>query len=151
MDLSKFLNPALIWALVGLGLLLSEFAIPGLVVFFFGIGALVVALVCVFAKISLDAQLIIFIVASVALLLSLRRWLTSIFRGFGASKEDPSSDLEEFIGKRGSVVRAISPGTAGKIEFRGTEWRAESDEEIPEGGAVEILSKESLTLRVKKV
>ena len=88
MDLSRFLNPALIWALVGLGLLLAEFAIPGLVVFFFGIGALVVAIVCVFAKVSLDIQLIIFIVASVALLLSLRRWLKTVFLGFGSAKDD---------------------------------------------------------------
>ena len=29
-----------VWAIAGLGMILAEFAVPGLVIFFFGIGAL---------------------------------------------------------------------------------------------------------------
>ena len=49
--LKEFLKPELIWFLIGLVLLLMEFAIPGLVVLFFGIGAWVVAGVCLLTDI----------------------------------------------------------------------------------------------------
>jgi membrane protein implicated in regulation of membrane protease activity len=35
------------------------------------------------------------------------------------------------------------------VEFHGTDWAAEADEEIPEGTMVEIIGKENITLKVK--
>ena len=53
MDFIKdFLKPEVIWCLVGLVLLLLEFILPGLIIFFFGLGAWVVAAVCLFAGIG---------------------------------------------------------------------------------------------------
>ena len=45
-------DPAVIWFLVGLGLLLLELALPGLVILFFGAGAWVTALVCAITDIK---------------------------------------------------------------------------------------------------
>ena len=44
--IKEFLTPEIIWFLVGLVLLILEFAMPGLIIGFFGVGAWVVAIVC---------------------------------------------------------------------------------------------------------
>jgi len=155
MDAIKdFLKPELIWFLVGLVLLIFEFIMPGLIIGFFGIGAWIVAIIClvsVYVQGSLNAQLIIFIIASVLLLLLLRNWLKGMFIGHVKSKQDMTKDLNEFIGERAVVKEKITPKARGKIEIHGTNWVAEADEEIAEGTVVEIIGKENLTLKVKTV
>ncbi len=147
--LKDFLKPELIWFLVGLVLLLLEFILPGLIVAFFGVGAWVVALVCLFIDIPVNAQLLIFIVSSVLSLLLLRKWLKGVFMGHVVSKQDVKENLEEFVGQRAVVKERIVPNGRGKVEFRGTDWQAEADEEIAEGTAVKIIGKENITLKVK--
>jgi membrane protein implicated in regulation of membrane protease activity len=147
--LKDFLKPELIWFLVGLVLLVSEFMSPGLIVAFFGVGAWIVALICLFTDISLNTQLLIFIVCSVLSLLLLRKWLKGIFLGHVVSKQNIRVNLEEFVGRRAVVKERIVPNGLGKVEFRGTDWQAEADEEISEGAAVEIVGKDNITLKVK--
>ncbi len=150
-SIQEFLKPELIWFLIGLALLLAEFALPGLIVFFFGIGAWVVAIICLFVDISLNTQLVIFIVSSIVLLLALRRWLKGIFIGHVKTKQDLTEDMAEFIGEKAVVKKAIRPNVAGKVEFHGTDWTAEASEEIAEGATVEIIGKDNLTLKVKSL
>lgn len=149
--IKEFLKPELIWFIAGALLLFFEFELPGLVLFFFGVGAWIVAVVCLFTEISVNAQLIIFIISSVVLLVCLRRWLKGIFRGYITSKQNAGKNLEEFIGKRAVVSKAIAPLTPGKIEFHGTNWTTEADEEIAKGEPVEIIEKNNLTLKVKSL
>jgi len=147
--LKDFLKPELIWFLVGLVLLIMEFVMPGLIIAFFGVGAWIVAIICLFIDIPLNAQLLIFIVSSVLSLLLLRKWLKGIFMGHVVSKQDIKENLEEFVGQRAVVKERIVPNGRGKVEFHGTDWTAESDEEIAEGTAVEIIGKDNITLKVK--
>jgi len=150
MDTIKdFLTPEIIWFLVGLVLLILELAVPGLIVGFFGIGAWIVAVVCLFAEIGINAQLIIFIASSVLSLLLLRRWLKGIFLGHAGSKQDLKHDLEEFVGQRAVVTAKIVPKLGGKVEFHGSHWEAQADQEIAEGTVVEIVGKDNITFKVK--
>ncbi len=146
--IKEFLKPEIIWFLVGLVLLIMEFALPGLVIFFFGVGAFVVAIVCLITDIGLNAQLIIFIVASVLSLLCLRTWLKSIFMGHIKSKQDMTEDLKEFVGEQAVVIETITKA-GGKVELHGTNWSAQADGEISEGTTVEVVGKDNLTLKVK--
>ena len=93
--------------------------------------------------------MIIFIVASVLSLLCLRSWLKGIFMGHVKGKQDMTEDLKEFVGERATVNVKITPKAGGKVEFHGTNWAAEADEEIAEGTTVEIIGKENITLKVK--
>jgi len=147
--LKDFLKPELIWFLIGLVLLLLEFVMPGLIIAFFGVGACIVAIVCLLIDISLNTQLLIFIVSSVLSLLLLRRWVKGVFMGHIVSKQDMRENLEEFMGQKAVVKERIVPKTGGKVEFRGTDWAAEADVEIAEGTAVEIIGKDNITLKVK--
>ena len=155
MDAIKdFLKPELIWFLIGLVLLVIEFVTPGLIIGFFGAGAWIVAIICLFSAYvqgSINAQLIIFIIASVLSLLLLRKWLKGMFIGHVKSKQDTTKDLNEFIGERAVVKEKITPKAVGKVELHGTNWIARADEEIAEGTVVEIIAEDNLTLKVKAV
>ena len=149
--LKEFLKPELIWFLVGFVLVLCELVIPGLVIVFFAVGAWVVAAVCLVSDPSLNVQLGVFIVSSALSLLVARRWVKSVFKGFGAAKQDMNVDMDDFVGQRAVVTKAIAPGTPGKVEFHGTDWNAEAQEEIGVGVSVEIIQKDNLTFNVKTV
>jgi membrane protein implicated in regulation of membrane protease activity len=139
-------DPAVIWFLIGLGLLLIELVLPGLVILFFGTGAWVTALVCSLTDISLNLQILIFLVASLLGLALLRRYLKKRF--FSKKEGEASDQLEEFIGHQAKVVEEFSNGI-GKVEFKGTHWTAHCEESVSKGMWVTILRKESLTLFVK--
>ena len=148
-SLKELLEPEVVWILVGIVLFLLEFVMPGLIIAFFGVGACVVAGVCLVAHISIDAQLIIFIVSSIVLLVCLRKWLKGIFMGHSSAKQDMTEDMKEFVGQKAVVVSKIVPKVGGKVELHGTNWQAEADEEIDEGVVVEIIEKNNLTFKVK--
>jgi membrane protein implicated in regulation of membrane protease activity len=145
------MQPELIWFLVGFVLLMFEFALPGLIIFFFGVGAWIVALTCMLSEVSLNTQLLVFITTSILCLVFLRTWLKGIFLGHSKSKQDMTQDLGEFVGEHAVVMKKITPNLAGKIELHGTHWAAEADYEIAEGSTVEVISKENLTFKVKTV
>jgi membrane protein implicated in regulation of membrane protease activity len=153
-QLKEFLRPELIWFLVGLVLLIMEFILPGLIIFFFGVGAWIVAILCLLSSYvdgSINAQLIIFIISSVLSLLILRKWVKGVFLGHSGAKQDLKEDINEFIGERAIVVEAITPKAGGKVEFHGTNWEARADGDIAAGAVVEIIDKDNITLKVKAV
>jgi len=145
----EFFSPEVIWFLVGLVLLIMEFAMPGLIIFFFGLGALVVAVVCLVVDISINMQLVIFTASSVVFLLLLRKWLKTVFKGFAVQKNQMAENRTEFLGERAVVTKAIAPTTSGKVEFHGSSWAAEADETIEVGATVEIVGQRNITLKVK--
>ena len=149
--IKEFLTPEIIWFLVGLVLLILEFVMPGLIIGFFGVGAWIVALVCLINDIGINTQLALFIASSVLSLLFLRRWLKGVFLGHEGSKQDLTHNLDEFVGQRAVVKEKILPKLGGKVEFHGSDWEARAEEEIAEGTAVEIVGKDNITLKVKAV
>jgi len=148
-NFKEWLKPELIWFIAGLIMFLAEFAMPGLIIFFFGVGAWLVALICLFTDISINIQLTLFLIASILLLVSLRKWLKNIFVGRTGQKESTDELLQEFVGEKAVVTREIDPQTVGKVEFHGTNWNAEADQIINQGTSVEIIGKNNITLKVK--
>ncbi len=148
-SLRDFLKPAVIWTLLAIALLLLELMLPGLIMFFFAVGAFVVAVICLLVDIPLSIQLLIFIGASIVSLLALRRWLKAIFMGHIASKQNTSEDFNEFVGQKAVATTIITPKAGGRVELHGTSWKAQTDEEIAEGTVVEIIGKDNITFKVK--
>lgn len=143
-------NPIVIWFLVGLVMLLMEMATPGLVFLFFGVGAWIVVVLLLLLKISLNAQLGIFLIASLLSLALFRNILKKTFHGHEANEQELEKVLDEFSGHKATVIQRIDPESGGKVEFKGSQWEAEAKEEIDEGEVVKILSKDNLTLKVAK-
>ncbi len=149
--IKEFLHPSLIWFFVGLVMFLLEFAGPGLIIFFFAIGAWIVAILCFFLPLTLNMQLFTFIITSIFSLILLRKHLQKVFKGHSKGQQNSDQDLDAFVGKKAIVIEPISSDKSGKVEFHGTSWIAESTENIETNSNVEIISKDSLTLKVKKI
>ncbi len=150
--LKDFFKPEILWFLIGLVMLILEFVMPGLIIAFFGVGAWVVSLLClIIPGISFNLQLFIFIVASVTLLLALRKQMAKVFKGFEKQKNVEAGDVEDFVGHRVTVVQTIQKNKKGRVEFNGVNWEAEAETDIEAGQTVEIVGKDSITLKVKLV
>ena len=145
-------NPPLIWFLIGLGLVLVEFMIPGAIIVFFGVGAWIAALTTwIGLTDNLAWQIIVFSVSSVALLILLRHRLRGQFLGHTGSEQDLDHDLEEFLGKIVSVTAAIRPGADGRVEFKGAGWEARSDHSFEPGDRVVITGLDGIRVTVSAV
>ena len=144
--MESFLNAAAIWFIIGFVLLLLEFALPGLIVVFFGVGAWVVALVLLFTDISINTQIIVFLASSLVSVLLLRKWLK---RRIYSRKRLNDYDDNELIGKTCKAETAIIPGEIGTVNFKGSNWQARSDERIEAGENVIIIGNDSIILIVK--
>jgi len=143
-------NPSIIWFLIGLALVLSEFILPGIILVFFGLGAWIVALGSWMGILgSTNAQLLTFGISSVLLLVLLRRWFQNRFIGFVGDSQTPNVNIDDFSGQLVTVTTEIQPGQSGRVEYKGAGWKATSDGTIPAGQSAVIESVEGITLHVK--
>ncbi|RPI15394.1 MAG: hypothetical protein EHM58_14295 [Ignavibacteriae bacterium] len=150
--MSNFINTPLFWFLLAILLMLIEISHFGFVFFFFGIGALITALITLTGlSNSLEINTAIFLVTSLLSLILLRRKMSSIFKGKISGKTDASKSIGEVIGEKAIATAEIVPNSInGKVEFHGTIWSAQADEVIEKGKVVEIVGRNNLMLKVKK-
>lgn len=144
--MADLLSPELTWFLVGLICMIAEFAAPGIIVIFFGVGAWVVALLVYFVDISFFLQLILFTGVSVGLLLLLRRRLNP-------HTPDVPEGAEDFIGRTAVVCEPVVRNKPGRVKFKGSTWMARTASEVPLtlDQQVRIVNKESLVLEVSPI
>jgi membrane protein implicated in regulation of membrane protease activity len=138
-------NDAVVWFVLGFVLFLLEFVMPGFILFFFAVGAWIVALLTLLFDLSINVQLIVFMASSVLSILFFRKWLRRVI----LSRKTTSEIEDEFIGKTAITETPIEPGKNGKVQFKGTTWEAQSNEFIPKGQRVIITGNESILLIVK--
>ena len=140
----------LIWFLIGIGFLIGEMVVPGFILIFFTAGSWIVAGTVFFLpELELTTQIIIFIVSSLVLLFTLRRYGLNTFKGGSKSGVD-----EEFskIGQKALVTEVIDQDGYGEIQLDGTFWRATADVQIDKGHRVIVAGQEannSMVLKVK--
>lgn len=142
------ISPAAFYLGLAVALIGAELLILQLSVFwflFFGIGALIVAIVSWFIPLTWVASTSLFLIASVciALLLypALRKW---------QNKPSPIAG-NDAIGQRVEVSQTISHNNNGKVQWSGSEWNAQladGEEEIPAGEAAFIVKLEGIRLFV---
>lgn len=138
-----------LWFIGGLLLTFSEFIVPGVLICFFGIAAMLMAgLLLLWPGIPSSLLLALYIATSLALLFGLRRYMPNTFRGrVKLAESDPDED--DVAGAPATVVEAISPEVPGKVEFRGTNWTAIADAALPVGALATVVRRSNLTLHVK--
>lgn len=146
---SIFSKPELFWFILGLGFFLMELMIPGFFIFFFGLGAWITALVCLFSEPSVNLQIVLFAITSVLTLIGLRRIIQKKFFYNRNNTSDAVDD--EFTGKEALAVSDFGGLQTGKVEFKGTTWKAESTSEIRKGQRVLIIRKEDFKLNVEPI
>ena len=136
------------WLYFGVAMILLEVMTPGgLVSVFFGIAALLVALIAwLLPCLGSGWQWLLFSAFSVLSIVFLRKSLKNVFDG---RREVSESQDDTFSGKKASVTEAIAPNRPGRVDFNGTSWVAEADAEIAAGVPVKILRRVNLTLQVE--
>lgn len=139
------------WAVGGILLILLELAIPAFFVIWFGLGALLVAGVLLVAgELSLTTQLLLWTLASLAMVVlwfrvfSPRRHRTLIGTADG-----------EVIGEVGLLVGAVAPFARGKVRFQrpilgAEEWACVAEADIAAGERVRVVSIEGSYLKVAR-
>lgn len=140
------MDTAIIWFLVGLALVLAEFAVPGVILVFFGVAAWIVALLDWIGVDSFSIQLWIFGLTSLGLVFGARRFVKGWFSG-KESSENGDID-EEFVGKIVTVVKPIEPGGFGLVELKGAQWKAFSSHSHAEGSSAVVIGRDNITLEV---
>ena len=151
--LNSALNPALYWLIIGVMLFFLELAVPGFILFFFAVGAMLTALAAWLFPLSLAWQLALFICASLIALFGLRNIIQQRLHT-PPSKGDEEEDKDVMLavaGDKGVVTTAIVPPAEGRIKYSGTTWRAIADEKIAEGEIVAIVAQKGLVIHVEKV
>lgn len=138
------------WLSLGLILAVSEFVVPGFVIIFFGAGAIVTGVLkLLWSGLPDSLALLVFTLSSLgALLLFRKTWAGGKVIRDGNTKDEGDVD-ESCVGRKVSVVEAIAPGRAGKVELNGANWTAESDESLETGAAAVVTERHGLTLTVK--
>ncbi len=126
------IDPTLIWFLLGLVLALLEFAVPGVILVFFGAGAWIVAITTYIGLTgSFESQILLFSISSIVLLVTLRKWIRGKFLGHVSDEQDLTVNLDEFTGKSGLVLKEVMRGQpGGAVEFTCAKWNAVSDAHI---------------------
>jgi membrane protein implicated in regulation of membrane protease activity len=132
-------SPPVLWALIGLGLIALEAILPGFVIMFFGLGALITALAAWIFDIPLPWQALLFAAASVASLVTLRGTCKKIFQGGLRNVSDPLGRMGSFIGTAAIVTENISRAAPGRIKARGSFYAAVADSNITAGETVRII------------
>lgn len=139
----SFMSPV-VWAIIGVVLIIIELMSLTFVFVFFGAGALIVSgTTWLGITPGLSSQLAVFSVSSLLMLLVLRKTAKKLFYG----SHDVSPDYK---GQKVKVVKAIPAGGEGAISYRGSVWIAFSDspETIREGSTVEIVSMDGIRAKV---
>ena len=139
------------WAVLGIGLIIAELAVPAFFIVWFGLGALLVSVVVlVVPSLGLTAQLLTWTVASVAMVVV---WFR-IFKP-GMHKTRIGMSDSNIVGEVGMLTRDVEPYQKGQVRFQkplvGSElWECISDETIRSGERVKVLGIEGSFLKVGK-
>ena len=141
-----------LWFAAGIVLILAEFILPGLVVVFLGIGAVLVGLARWFHWVEgVFTSLTAWFILSLALIIFLRQ----IFARF-VPAETSYRSTDEDLDAQGSLVEVLVPvveeNSQGRIRFQGSSWPATCFEgTIPLGGKARLLYRENLVWIVERV
>jgi membrane protein implicated in regulation of membrane protease activity len=136
------------WAVTGIVLILAELAVPAFVLIWFGLGALLVALVVAVATIGVTAQLAVWLVVSVLLVFL---WF-KVFRP-ERYRTRIGMSAPAMIGEVGVLTQPVAPFGRGEVRFQkpllGADvWPCMADEEITAGTRVKVVAVEGSLLKI---
>lgn len=142
------MTPAMIWLIVGILLIFSEFLVPGFIIIFFGFGALLAATVAALTDATFIVQGYVFVIASVLLLIIGKRFFKTTLSGKRELSQKDADD-DGYVGAVVTVTQAIVPPHSGRVELHGTEWTAVAARPIDVGATVTVTKCENITLTVE--
>ncbi len=134
------------WAIVAIIFVVGEIFTSGFALVCFAVGSVGGAIAAA-AGATIEWQLGIFAIATFVAFLAVRPLLKRL-----SSKDQIQTNADALIGRTAKVVETIEENGRGRVAVDGDIWQAESDEngDILVGEKVEIISRESIILNVKR-
>lgn len=138
MDLN---SPVLIWATIGIILLISEVFTGTFYLLFLGVGGFLTAIAVALGLNSVVGQLLCFSIISIILVLLFRKRIVNRSKGFG-------QDVHEVV----QIESDIEVGAEAKVNYQGAPWKAINSgaSKISKGQAAEVIKVEGITLYLKR-
>lgn len=138
----------IVWLVAFALAIIIEAATTELVSIFFAIGSLVSLIISFIPGVNWWIEIIVFVVVSGASLLGLRPLMTKFL-----NREKRSTNVDELIGKKGTMAKCYNENSFGEIKVNGVVWTAVNEdegEEIKEGEKVTIVAINGNKLIVRK-
>lgn len=139
-----------IWFVLGIIGILLEFILPGGIVIFPGIAAVIVGSLLHFGVITSQYYaMIIWLILSIILLFTIRQVFIKYFEG-----DSHIDNTDEDIDAIGSIVEVIEDCDVekiGRIKFRGTTWEALGESKISRGDSAHVIARNDNTWIIKKI
>ena len=135
-----------IWAIVAILFIVGEILTSGFALVCFAVGCIGGAIGAA-AGATLEWQLGIFAIATLAAFLAVRPLLKKL-----SAKDEIATNADALIGRTAKVTECIEVNGKGRVALDGDIWQAVSNEktDIVEGEWVEVISRESIILTVKR-
>lgn len=148
----EFLFEIRFWLIAGGVLILLEFLLPGMVVFFLGLAAFTVA-GGIWAGLTKEIHHILlnFLISSILYLVFLRQVVVKFLPADVHKAETDEDKL--LIGKEVTVLLTVNTANAdGRVRYSGTTWPAKSEDKILYPGDKGIITgRENISLIIKKL
>ncbi len=138
------------WIVGGIALIIAELVIPSFFIVWFGLGALLVGLLALALDLSLTAQLAIWTLTSIGMVVL---WFRVFKQSFVKTRSGTADG--EVIGEIGLLVAAVAPFERGKVRFQrpllgSEEWVCLADVAIAAGERVKVTAIEGSFVKVSK-
>ncbi|HOP63997.1 MAG TPA: NfeD family protein [Spirochaetota bacterium] len=142
----------LMWLALGAVLMALEIVAPGFIIFWFGLGAALTALLSFTGVV--ESEMIQWLVFFSSSILFLGLWFGFLRKKFRPGSDDDQRDPTLYH-LRGKCMSRIEPGKPGEVElyehYHGiTRWKAESSEVIELNDEIQVLEASGIKLIVKK-
>ncbi|MDC6155774.1 NfeD family protein [Bacillus albus] len=134
-----------IWFIIAGILFIAEMLSITFYMLWLGIGAVVGGLIALFAPEALLLQVIVGAIVSLTLTFFTKR----ISKNFREAKGFTDT-VDMLVGKKGTVMQAITNEANGIVKVDGDTWTATADDPIDAGEKVIVIKRHSTILQVKK-
>ena len=141
----------IVWTIIAALFATAEVFTSGFVLLWFGAGALAAAILSLLGVESVAAQVIVFLIVSIALVIASRTIFEHLFR---RGSEGLRSGVETMIGQCGEVVQSSrAPLNEGAVKIYGSVWTAfpaEGEWPLKEGDSVSVERIEGNAIYVRR-
>lgn len=122
-----WIEPGWWWAIGGIALLIAEVIAPGFFLIFIGVAALATGLFTLLFKLSVELQLMLFVIYAALAVLAGKRFYA---RPHGRAAHTLNDRAAQLVGRSVVVTKAVD-GDAGRVRVGDGEWNARGGPALP--------------------
>ena len=140
----------LIWIVAGTVMALLELVLPGGIIVFLGLSAMLVGALVYFGLVTtIPMAFMSWFIVSVVMILFLRSLFMKYFEG--DSIVHNVDEDQNLVGAVVVISEKVRPYKDGRVKFRDTTWGARSEEEIGVGSKAQVIKREGNVLIIKSL